>query len=305
MGRNYKNLIRLFFVILLSPLVNFSKVASQTTDKTLAFNALSIHDGFSQGMVVRIFQDRYGLMWFATLDGVNCYDGYNFTVYRHDAHDQSSITESFAQCFYEDSQGRLWIGTISGGLDLFDRETETFIHIKHQQGIKTSLSPGPINSNAEHKDGKLWVQISNKLDKVTIINNQIDGTKRFFIEHINVPFKSESSFLVSTKSGNIYYVHASGGVVYKIDNSNINKWTVAVNVDDYHQQNKKTDSSIYRIVQLLEDTVQNKCYIFYDGGVIKFDETTGLFEKIFQISRVRYGFQGNKIFQFSTPGQAN
>ena len=78
-----------------------------------------------------------------------------------------------------------------------------------------------------------------------------------------------------------------------------------MNVNDYHPQNKKTDSSTYRIVQLLEDTVQNKCYIFYDGGVINFDETTGIFEKIFQISRVRYGFQGNKIFQFSTPGQAN
>ena len=39
-------------------------------------------DGLSQNSVFSIAQDNDRNMWFATYDGINRYDGYNFTLYR-------------------------------------------------------------------------------------------------------------------------------------------------------------------------------------------------------------------------------
>jgi ligand-binding sensor domain-containing protein/two-component sensor histidine kinase len=233
-------------------------------------------------MVIRIFQDRYGFMWFATLDGLNRYDGYRFTVYRHDAQDQSSITESFVQAIFEDSKGRLWIGTASGGLDLFDRETETFIHIKHQQGNANSLSPGPIQSVSEDSSGNIWVHVSDKLDKIIPPKKSGAYQGEFSIRHVRLPFYSKTSFLSITKSGHIYYVNAGAGLIYKLDEEKTRKWSVVLNLDaDLLLTNKKSNG-LYRIIQLVEDSVQGKFYVFHEGGAIRFNDKTGKPEKIFR-----------------------
>ena len=48
--------------------------------------------GLSQSTVNCILQDKYGFMWFGTQDGLNKYDGYDFTVYKPRMHDFESIS---------------------------------------------------------------------------------------------------------------------------------------------------------------------------------------------------------------------
>ena len=66
-------------------------------------------------------------MWFGTEDGLNKYDGYKFTHYKHDQNNKASIIDNYVLALMEDGAGNLWIGTDSG-LDRFDRATNTFIH---------------------------------------------------------------------------------------------------------------------------------------------------------------------------------
>ena len=53
------------------------------------FTRLSVDDGLSQSSVQAILQDRKGLLWFGTQEGLNRYDGYRFTVHR--ARDQEGF----------------------------------------------------------------------------------------------------------------------------------------------------------------------------------------------------------------------
>src|SRR6476620_5729650 len=91
--------------------------SGQTTPvKKLLFETITINDGLSQGMVNWIMQDHYGFLWFATKDGLNRYDGYRFVIYRHNPSDSSSIADNYIETIFEDSKGRLWVGTTSQGL---------------------------------------------------------------------------------------------------------------------------------------------------------------------------------------------
>ena len=63
--------------------------SAQRTD--FSFINFNSKDGLSSNTVNAIQKDRYGYMWFATDDGINKFDGVNFTVYRHHPGDSNSI----------------------------------------------------------------------------------------------------------------------------------------------------------------------------------------------------------------------
>jgi ligand-binding sensor domain-containing protein len=67
-------------------------------------------------------------MWFGTYVGLCKYDGYKFTVYKHNLEDPNSLSHNAVVALYEDRSGMLWISTVGGGLNRFDRETEQFTH---------------------------------------------------------------------------------------------------------------------------------------------------------------------------------
>ncbi len=262
--------------------MHYGRARAQVALKPLAFNSLTINDGLSQGMVVRLFQDRYGFMWFATLDGLNRYDGYKFTVYRHDPRNTTSITKSFVQSFFEDSQGRLWLGTISGGLDLFDRETETFIHVHQQQGNANALSGGSIHSIAEDTDGNIWISVANSLNKITIDKKKKLNPNNFSIHQVKVPFVSDRSFLSITKSGKIYFADGINGLMYKLEDDIHESWSVVLNLNNNRTKQNTLANPFFRIVQLLEDREKEKFYVFHDEGVIRYNEKTGAKETAFR-----------------------
>ena len=58
-----------------------------------------------------------------------------FTHYKHDPRDSASISSNIVNSFYEDSQGNLWLGTLSGGLCYFDYKTEKFTTFTDKHGF--------------------------------------------------------------------------------------------------------------------------------------------------------------------------
>ena len=80
-------------------------------EKEIIFSQISIQDGLSQSTVLSISQDSKGHMWFATHDGLNRYDGYKFTIYRHVPEDSTTLADNIIRKVYIDESDKLWLGT--------------------------------------------------------------------------------------------------------------------------------------------------------------------------------------------------
>jgi ligand-binding sensor domain-containing protein/signal transduction histidine kinase len=95
------------------------------------FSHLTTSDGLSQNSVFAILKDYKGFMWFGTDEGLNKYDGYKFTVYKHDPENPHSISNNSLYGLLEDAAHNLWVVS-AGGLDRFDRMTESFTHYNNE-----------------------------------------------------------------------------------------------------------------------------------------------------------------------------
>ena len=99
--------------------------AESSANQTYSFMHFSVNEGLSQNTVLSCSQDKLGKMWFATLDGLSSYDGYEFKVYKNEPEDSTSIASNIICKVYLDNGGRLWIGT-GKGLSLYDKEKDAF-----------------------------------------------------------------------------------------------------------------------------------------------------------------------------------
>lgn len=106
----------------------------------IKFTHIGVNEGLSQSTIFGIAQDRQGNMWFATYDGLNRYDGYDFTVFQHDKQNPHSIQNDIIRSCIIDSQGRLWAGT-DEGLSLYDAAKESFHNFPYEKdGKKQSIT---------------------------------------------------------------------------------------------------------------------------------------------------------------------
>ena len=73
----------------------------------LSVEHLSTDQGLSQSIVYCVFQDREGFLWFDTRDGLNRYDGYRFTIFRHDPFDSASLPSTSVSAITQDADGKI------------------------------------------------------------------------------------------------------------------------------------------------------------------------------------------------------
>ncbi len=123
---------------------------------SLKFQHIGTQDGLSQSNVRCMIQDQQGFMWFGTRYGLNKYDGYRFTVYKH-SYEENSISSNSVTALVEDTEGKLWIATWGGGVNVFDPEKERFIHYTAVPDDTVSLSDNFVNSIYEDHQGVIWV----------------------------------------------------------------------------------------------------------------------------------------------------
>jgi signal transduction histidine kinase/ligand-binding sensor domain-containing protein/DNA-binding response OmpR family regulator len=115
-----------------------------------------IKDGLSQGVVNSIMQNDQGLMWFATEDGLNRFDGYSFKVFKYDPDNNLGLADNFIQSIFKDSEGICWVSSRKG-LHRFDERKEQFTLFKHPAPATSAGPNNDVSFITEGSAGNLWI----------------------------------------------------------------------------------------------------------------------------------------------------
>lgn len=127
--------------------------------------------------------DQTGLLWVAInggglcsipLDSINAAvaarnpDLARFRRYQQNSERPGHLSSNGTLCLHEDSQGRLWIGTSGGGVNRFDRITQTFRVYTQHDGLANNTVYGIL----EDDEGCLWFSTNNGLSRYNPENDQ-------------------------------------------------------------------------------------------------------------------------------------
>lgn len=183
----------LFFIFILFGIINHAQ-------NSLKFEHLTTENGLSQSDVNAIYQDKDGFMWFGTHDGINRYDGYNFTVFKPDFNDNNSISSNLIWKIIGDEKGNLWIGTTGGGLNYFDKKTEQFTSYKHNPNDIHSLKNNHITSLFKDSSNRLWVGTNEGCDMIDLSK----PTDSITFQHFNI-YQNSTTLSKKRSNATIFY----------------------------------------------------------------------------------------------------
>ncbi|MGK7394628.1 MAG: two-component regulator propeller domain-containing protein [Candidatus Cyclobacteriaceae bacterium M3_2C_046] len=122
------------------------------------FDHLNTTQGLSNDNVFSIIQDAYGFIWIATSDGLNRYNGYDFTLYKHNYKDSSSLADNSLNsknALFIDLKKRLWIGT-ANGISRYLPESDNFKNYYPDDTKMNEPGYNTITGICEDTDGTLY-----------------------------------------------------------------------------------------------------------------------------------------------------
>jgi PAS domain S-box-containing protein len=168
-----ENLMRRLLLIL--PIILFftaiHPAAAQTDKPTFApgahlrFEHLTLDDGLSQNAGLALLQDSQGYLWIGTQDGLNRYNGYTITQFKHDPDNPQSLSHNSVIALYEDRDGFLWVGTWGGGLNRYDPATQQFTRYTPDPDNPDSLSHPIVTDIFQDEQDVYWVATLGGLER--------------------------------------------------------------------------------------------------------------------------------------------
>lgn len=153
-----------------------------------------------------VYKDRFGTLWVGFCSsGLSKMDQNQrglFTRYVHDPDDPDSISEACINNMFEDQSGNFWISTWGGGIDLMDRELETFTNYSTTEGLGDHRVLTIYEAPSEQ--GILWIGTERGLSQFRT------ETKEFTNYDIRV--LRRSMMIHEDRQGRFWVVTASSGI---------------------------------------------------------------------------------------------
>ncbi len=298
---------------------NKTQRSSESVSANIQFEALSVEHGLSQSTVLSILQDRQGFMWFATLDGLSKYDGYDFQTIIPIPDEANSLSHRQVYAIAEDPNGDLWIGTDGGGVNRYNPSTDLFTVYRHLADDEHSLSSDFITEIFIDRSGRIWIGTLDGLsrydpqrdgfvryrndpdDETTISNNQIlaiyedrygelwvgtdlGGLNRFDREtqqFIHYRFREEDKKSLASDTVQSIYEDRNGDLWIGTGGGGLNLFNRARDmfIRYTHDPDDPTSISSDLVTAIYEDSLGDFWIGTYGGGLNRFDRARGNFTR--------------------------
>lgn len=231
----------------------------------------------SSNLATQVYQDTNGFIWISTRNGLNIYDGYNFSVIKKGGNDNRELNTNYINCVAQDNNGYILLGT-NRGLLVHDGQ--------HFNNVKLPNSNGKAIST--------YVTHIKRLRN----GNTLVGTSGYGIflmekgSHTCVPLKATE--------GKIDFVHCF------LEDQQGRLWIISEGHKVYLlERNGKLTSSVFGTAELsAQDIQQDSKGILYlatkEQGVYQLTPGSSVFTKIAAIGNLPintiYVSHNNRLF---------
>ena len=140
-----------------------------------SFSHYTSDNGLSQNSITAIIKDQKGYLWFGTRDGLNKFDGYNFTLYNSKPDKKMSVLSNRILGIKEDKCGYIWVRTYDEIVYRLNQSTEELNRINKPTGeflndkIREifTLNSGTVWLNT-YNNGCYKIQTDEETHKLTV-----------------------------------------------------------------------------------------------------------------------------------------
>lgn len=241
---------------------------------------------FIIGSVYHIIQDKQEDLWFSTkgqglvhaVHDERSSSGFKFTRYVNDPNISSSISNNNVYDCFQDSRGRIWVGTFGGGLNLLVEE-QGQLSFKHKYN---SFNKYPefgrymeVRDIIEDEDGRIWVGTSDGL-------MTFDGS---FSSPDSIIFETyDKEFGIFGKDIYNLYKDKNGSIWLSLFGSGLNKlieYDKKTNRPLFESFDAKNGLNSDVILSIIEDD-GNYLWLSTEVGISRFDLKTKAFRNFDQ-----------------------
>jgi len=233
----------------------------------IKFDRISLAEGLSQSTINDIVQDEQGFMWFATLDGLNKFDGYKMTLYSNNPDDEFALSDNVLNRLHVQKNGdtqTLWVGTAGQGLCRYSRINDNFETFTHDPNNEKTLSSNKITAITGNEN-KIWVGTEFGLNRLNTTTGEVyryhfkkQGALDVDVNFITKIEEDEQGIVwVGTKAG-----LASISAFTMNENGGVNHFT------------KEKSLPLGEITALYVSPVDNTLWFGTKNGVFNFDDRT-------------------------------
>jgi len=232
-------------------------------------------------------------MWFGTwYGGLARFDGYEFKVFQHEPRKPTSLAHNYVWTLLVDKTGTLWVGTNGGGLDRYDRRTESFIHFGYDSNDPRRLPHANIKVLFEDSQGRLWVGSNGGLSLLDRASNSFTTIKQQPGNPNSLAGNSVRTIIEERQSGVLWIGTRRNGLTLY----NHTKKTFAHFRHDPNDPASLSDDAVQSILQ----DKSGRIWVATRNGLNRFDPATQTFQRYRHKENDRRSLSGNwvnKLYQ--------
>ncbi|MEM1190298.1 MAG: two-component regulator propeller domain-containing protein [Pseudomonadota bacterium] len=238
--------------------------------RTLLFSHVSDLEVDGSAPITAITQDQQGYIWYGTQEGLKRFDGIEIETFENRYDDPASLASDWVWAVTVARDGTLWVGTDGGGLDRFDRDSDTFVHYRHDPNNPATLSSDRIRVVYEDRAGTLWVGTEDGG------LNSLDPASGAITRYRHDPDVIESLpadtvlAIREDRSGSLW-IGTNGGGLSRLDRSS------GRFIHFQHEPMARGSLSDNQVRAIYEDRVGRLWVGTYEGGLNLFNSESGTF----------------------------
>jgi ligand-binding sensor domain-containing protein len=226
-----------------------------------------------------VYLDEKNYIWIGSYNGLHYYDPNKkeFSIVQYLDDGTPSQGNNFVKWFYIDKKNRLWAGTLSGGIIVYDPLNKTIKKYVHNEPNKKSLGDSRVISIFEDSHGVIWLGTFGGLD---VFNEKDETFKHYYV------LPNDSACISNDRVYNIY--ESKSGDLWIGTYQGLNRYDRGKdNFEHYTTNQGLSDNTIYSI----QEDEKGNLWIRTNDGISKFDPL----KKIFKNYNTKDGLPGMEL----------